>query len=95
MPTRLVNPLDETARPAARPAARLDSLRDKTIGLLDISKPGGSHYLNRLEELLTERYGVQRIVRKTKPTFTRPAPEAVLDFFRSEGCHAVVEALAD
>jgi len=95
MPTRLVNPLDETPRPDAKPAPRLGSLKDKTIGLLDISKPGGSHYLNRMEELLTQKYGVRRVVRKTKPTFTRPAPEEVIDFFKSEGCHAVVEALAD
>ena len=48
----LVNPLDERSRDRQSPAPRLDSLEGKTLALLDISKPRGKEFLDRLEQLL-------------------------------------------
>jgi hypothetical protein len=93
MPTILVNPFDERPRLQAQAAPRLDTLEGKTIGLLDISKPGGSLFLDHLEGLLKGRFKVAAVVRRMKPTFTKPAPEAVIQ--ELTGCHAVIEALAD
>ena len=95
MPITLVNPLDETARQQRNAAPKLSTLSGKTVGLLDISKPGGSVFLDRLESLLRERYGVASVVRAMKPTFTKPAPEAVIDQLLAARCDAVIEALAD
>ena len=95
MPTTIVNPLDETPRVLAKPAPRLASLTGKTIGLLDISKPGGSVFLDQLERLLKQRYGVAEIVRASKPTFTKPAPGSVIERLLAAKCDAVIEALAD
>lgn len=88
----LVNPMNETSREAATPAPRLVGLQGKTVALLDISKPGGSIFLDRLEQRLKERYGVA-VIREMKPTFTKPAPPAVLE--RLRGADAIIEALAD
>ncbi len=93
MPVVLVNPFNETIRGQAQIAPRLSSLAEKNVGLLDISKPGGSIFLDRLEHLLKERFKVKQVIRKTKPTFTKPAPEAVIQ--ELSGCDAVIEALAD
>ena len=93
MPTVLVNPFDERERAMAAAAPRLDSLAGKTVGLLDISKPGGQIFLDHLERLLKERYAVGEIVRRTKPTFTKPAPAALIE--ELSRCDAVIEALAD
>ena len=93
MPIVLVNPMNEAPRVAMRSAPRLGTLAGGTVGLLDISKPGGNVFLDRVEQLLKERYGVARVIRETKPTFTKPAPEAVIEKFRGAG--AVIEALAD
>ena len=93
MPITLVNPLNETPTQPASPAPRLASLNGKTIALLDISKPGGSIFLDRLEFLLKQRYGVESIIREMKPTFAKPAPPDVLE--RIRGADAVIEALAD
>ncbi|OGL01352.1 MAG: hypothetical protein A3E31_00505 [Candidatus Rokubacteria bacterium RIFCSPHIGHO2_12_FULL_73_22] len=88
-----LDPTDSVAVPrttAPRPA----SLEGKTITLLDISKAKGDHLLDRLEELLRERAKPQAIVRKKKPTFARPAPDAL----RQEivgGTDVLIEALAD
>jgi len=93
MPITLVNPLNEIAPEAAEPAPRLNSLAGSTIALLDISKPGGNVFLDRLEALLKERYGVASVIREMKPTFAKPAPEAVIAKIR--GADGVIEALAD
>ena len=63
-----------------------------TVGLLDISKPRGDLFLNRLEERFAER-GVETR-RYSKPTFTKPAPVDLRHEIATE-CGAVVEALAD
>lgn len=93
MPTVIVNPMNETRQTAAGAAPRLRTLAGKTVGLLDISKPGGSVFLDRMEGLLKDRYGVARIVRAAKPTFTKRAPGEVIAQLR--GMDAVIEALAD
>ena len=93
MPIILVNPFDERQRVQAGIAPRLDTIEGKTIGLLDISKPGGSFFLDHVERLLKERFKVGKVVRKMKPTFTKPAPEALIQ--ELTGCHAVIEGLAD
>jgi hypothetical protein len=72
--------------------ARLPSLAGKTVGLLDISKPRGDVFLNRLEELFRGRGATT--IRFAKPTFTKPAPVDLRHEIATR-CHAVVEALAD
>ncbi len=89
----LVSPLDEAARDPMTAAPRLDRLKDKTIALLDISKPGGDVLLDTLEHLLAERHGVTEFIRATKPTYTKPAPAALLE--RLGLADGVIEALAD
>lgn len=93
MPVTLIHPGNETKAQAAPPPARLASLAGKKIGLLDISKPGGSIFLDRLEQLLRERYSVAGVLRTRKPTFTKNAPREVIEQLRS--MDAVIEALAD
>ena len=92
MTTTLLDPTGERS-PALRPrASRLPSLAGKVVGLLDISKPRGDVFLDRLQVLLAERGATVR--RYAKPTFTKPAP-ADLRRQIALDCHAVIEALAD
>jgi hypothetical protein len=71
---------------------RLASLAGRRIGLLDISKPRGDVFLDRIEARLRERgAGVERY---RKPTFTKPAPPDLRQQIAVH-CDAVVEALAD
>jgi hypothetical protein len=78
----------ETRQRLARPAS-ISGLR---VGLLDISKPRGNVFLDRLEEQLAERGA--HVERFRKPTFTKPAP-ADLRYEISTKCDLVIEALAD
>jgi hypothetical protein len=45
--------------------------------------------------LLKDRYGVEQVVRVMKPTFTKPAPQEVINRLTQAECAAVIEALAD
>ena len=71
---------------------RPTSLRGKTVGLLDISKPRGNVFLDRLEQRLTE-LGAE-VLRFKKPTFTKPAPVDLRHEIAIK-CELVIEALAD
>jgi hypothetical protein len=73
-------------------AARPSSLEGKVVGLLDISKPRGDVFLDRLEMLLSER-GL-RTLRFRKPTFAKVAPVDLRHEIATK-CDVVIEALAD
>jgi len=88
-----LDPTDSVAVPR-KTAPRPSSLDGKVITLLDISKAKGDHLLDRLEELLRERAKPKAIVRRKKPTFARPAPEALREEIARES-DVLIEALAD
>jgi hypothetical protein len=88
----ILDPTNES-KPATRQLlARPASIKGLTIGLLDISKPRGNLFLNRIEELLTERGA--KVLRYSKPTFTKPAPVDLRQEIATQ-CNLVIEALAD
>jgi hypothetical protein len=87
--------LDPTAEltPATRAqAARPRTLDGLTIGLLDISKPRGNVFLDRVDEQLRRRGW--KVRRYTKPTFSKPAPIDLRQEIAMH-CDVVIEALAD
>jgi hypothetical protein len=87
--------LDPTAElePATRHRLpRPPDLEGLSIGLLDISKPRGDVFLDRIEEQLRRR-GWQ-VRRYAKPTFTKPAPIDLRQEIAIH-CDVVIEALAD
>ena len=65
-----------------------------TVGLLDISKPGGSVLLDELEKKLRADCPSLRCVRYRKPTFSRPMPPNLAAQMASQ-CRVAVAALAD
>lgn len=69
-----------------------DKIVGLTVGLLDISKPRGNVFLDRIERRLVEK-GVA-VKRYRKPTFTRPAPNDLAQKIASE-VDLVIEGLAD
>jgi hypothetical protein len=92
MSITVLDPTGEQS-PAVRSLSdRLSGLDGLTVGLLDISKPRGDVFLNRVEVLLNERGIATK--RYRKPTFTKPAPIDLRHLIASE-CGAVIEALAD
>jgi hypothetical protein len=92
MAITLLDPTGERSAVERPRAPRLPAIEGQVIGLLDISKPRGDVFLDRLAQLITERGATVR--RYAKPTFTKPAP-ADLRRQIAQDCTAVIEALAD
>jgi len=87
--------LDPTSERSAALRARKEpppTLEGLTVGLLDISKPRGDVFLDRLEELFGAR-GIA-VARFAKPTIAKKAPDEVFDAILDR-CDVVVEGLAD
>lgn len=94
MSDMLLDPTDKVERSQKVFAPRLDTLAGTTIGLLDISKSKGVFFLDRVEEVLRDKYGVKEVLRRMKPTVARTAPVAI-KVELTEKCDAVIEALSD
>ena len=90
--TTVLDPTNESTPTEIERAVRPESLAGLTVGLLDISKPRGNVFLDRVEQRLT---GLgSKVERYRKPTFTKPAPVDLRHQIATE-CDAVIEALAD
>ena len=87
-----LDPTNERATITRTLAARPATLEGKVVGLVDIIKPRGDVFLDRLETLLHDR-GL-RTLRFRKPTFTKVAPVDLRHEIATK-CDVVVEALAD
>lgn len=88
----ILDPTSERQPVLRQRVTRPESIQGLTVGLLDISKARGNVYLDRIEELLTQRGAT--VKRYSKPTFTKPAP-ADLRYEISQQCNVVIESLAD
>lgn len=88
----ILDPTGERQLPERVRLPRPDHLDGLTVGLLDISKPRGDIFLDRVEEKLVA-LGAE-VKRYRKPTFAKPAPVDLRHEIATE-CHVVIEALAD
>ena len=88
----LLDPTSGEGSVARSTAARLSKLDGATVALLDISKPRGSVFLDKVEEILRSRGTAVR--RFQKPSYARVAPPDLRVEIASQ-CDAVIEALAD
>lgn len=88
----LLDPTGERTVTTRTRVARPAGIAGQTIALLDISKPRGDVFLDRLEQRLVDAGATVR--RYRKPTFTKPAPVDLRHEIATQ-CTMVIEALAD
>lgn len=88
----ILDPTSESNPATRRLLARPTSIEGHVIGLLDISKPRGNVFLDRIQEHLESRGA--KVLRFAKPTFTKPAPVDLRHEIATQ-CTLVIEALAD
>ncbi len=91
--TTILDPTDERVPVARQVTPRTGKITGR-VALLDISKPRGNVLLDRLEGLLGERLPDITINRYAKPTFAKPAPDALRADIAARN-DFVIEALAD
>ena len=79
----VVNPMNETAQQAAPAPPRLDSLPGKTDRAARHQQAGRQHFSGSTGAATrTSATGSRQVIRVTKPTFTKPAPQPILDQLR-------------
>lgn len=91
--TFILDPTDERV-PLARSITPRTGAITGRVALLDISKPRGNVLIDQLEQQLRSRLPDVTFTRYAKPTFTKPAPDALRQRIRAEN-DFLVEALAD
>lgn len=91
---RLVHPAAEDQPVQYQLAPRLASLAGARIGLIDNRKRHSDVFLARLQELLTERYGVAGFQYYTKDGASVATPKDVMADM-TQNCDAVIHAVAD
>lgn len=65
-------------------APRPMDLAGKVVGLLDNTKEQGSLILETLGTALRERYGVARVVLRSKEHYSKPATDVLIDDMAKE-----------
>lgn len=91
--TTILDPTNERV-PVERQLSARSGAVSGVLGLLDIRKPRGDVFLDRLDEQLQAKLPGVEIRRYTKPTFTKPCPDDLRLKIKDE-CDFVIEALAD
>ena len=74
-------------------ATRPSTLDGLTIGMLWNAKVNADIYLQRIKELIEERYQDTKFIFQAKPTASKPMEPEVLDALRS--CDVVLTAFGD
>jgi hypothetical protein len=90
--TVLLDPTSEQSPTLRERLPRPERLQGLIVGLLDISKPRGDVFLDRLDARLTE-LGIT-VKRYMKPTVAKPAPLPLRQQIVGE-VNLVIEGLAD
>ena len=93
MSLQVLDPTAEGAAIAATHAARLTSLRGRTVGLLDNGKIRVRELFDHMEAILRAEHGVAGVIRLKKPDASRPAPAGVIA--EMQAADAVISAVGD
>lgn len=82
---------ERSATLAPRPLTTLDGA---TLGLLGNTKLNADAILSAIGELLAQRYGLETVIARTKPSFSLPAPAALVDELAAK-CQVVIAGVGD
>ena len=90
----LVSPVNEAEIAESTYAPRLTDLQGKRVGLLDNSKNNANKLLDAMAVILDEQYGFSEIVRRRKPSASKPVAPEVIDELKAS-CDLVIVGVGD
>jgi hypothetical protein len=90
----LYDPTAPRAAAATRTASRGLNLSGAVVGFIDNAKPNFHHLVDDLAELLQDRYGVARVVKRRKTSASIPADPAMIAALAEE-CDVVIAGSGD
>ena len=92
MAVTILDPTGERTTTTRPLTERPSTLTGRTVGLVDISKPRGDVFCDRIAEHLMAAGAI--VERYTKPAYTKPAPPDLRAEIAAR-CEVVIQALAD
>jgi hypothetical protein len=73
---------------------RHETLNGVRLGLLGNSKLNADKILETLGELISERYAIESVVHRMKPSFSRPVPDDIREEMLAQ-CDVVIAGVGD
>ncbi len=90
----LISPVNEAETAESTYAPRLPDLGGKRVGLLDNSKNKADRLLDAVTSILDRQYGFSDVVRRRKPSASKPvAPEVIEELGKT--CDLVIVGVGD
>ena len=89
----VLDPTHDEAASSVEAAPRLGDLTGITVGIVSNGKPGTVPFFDALADELRTRHGVADVVRVTKPNYSAPAGDEVLEPART--WHALIAGVGD
>lgn len=90
----LISPVNEANTTTSTYATRVTSLAGKRVGLLDNSKNKADKLLDSVADILGAEYGFANVVRRRKPSASKPVAPEVIEELR-ELCDFVIVGVGD
>jgi hypothetical protein len=72
----------------------LSGLAGKVVGFIDNAKPNFDHLVDDIAEVLQQKYGVSRVIKRKKKSASVPAPQEFIDELTKE-CDLVITGSGD
>lgn len=88
------NPTATCYHEPKRQRLTLPTLAGKTIGFIDNAKPNFNLLVDDLAELLVDRHGAAKVIKRAKRGAAMPAPEGIVDEL-SQQCELVITGSGD
>ena len=93
-PLSILDPTAPAPRSGTQARRSLDGLKDKVVGFIDNTKPNFSYLVDDVAALLTSRYGVKSVVKRSKRAATVAADEELIDELAHQ-CDLVIAGSGD
>ena len=93
MTIEILIPTHDDDPAAFRAAPRLDELAGTTVGIISNGKHGTVPFFEALATHLQADHGVAEVVRLTKPNYSAPAPDALIE--QARHWHALIAGIGD
>jgi hypothetical protein len=93
MGIEVLDPTYEGASDAFALPPRLRSLEGTTIGIISNGKKNTKPFFDAMEKELVAKYGVAKVVRRTKWNYSAPAEDAIMQ--EAKGWDALIAGIGD
>ncbi len=79
MSIEFLDPTHEESSDEFLAAARLETMRGTTVGIVSNNKKGTSPFFDAFEKELLESHGVSKVVRRIKSNYSAPADPHIVE----------------